>query len=289
MQFLVVVPSLPKYRAQPWLESPLRTPVGEIKMAGLLHDVPGIDPEKMRILRSFTLMLMVEGRGYYRDERGTQTELIPGDVVLVFPEIAHAYGPLEGREWKQIYFVLDGPQFVFWRKQGLLNPDKPVLRLGSPDYWKQRLADVLKGDALHGSGAPMRAMGRLLQVIAEMLATQGESVHSASRDAWWEKSLRLLGDRAAGGWPSPQEVARQVGLNYENFRKRFAQLGGESPGRYQKRRRLEWACSSIYHGDLSFKQIADELGFCDVFHFSKAFKQEIGATPSEYRRRVRGH
>ena len=36
------------------------------------------------------------------------------------------------------------------------------------------------------------------------------------------------------------------------------------------------------------KQIADTLGFCDVFHFSKAFKQEIGFTPSDYRRRVRG-
>ena len=79
-----------------------------------------------------------------------------------------------------------------------------------------------------------------------------------------------------------------MGLSYENFRKRFVQLMGESPGRYQKRRRIEWACAAIYHGDSSFKEIADLLGFCDVFHFSKAFKQVIGFTPSEYRRRVRG-
>jgi AraC-like DNA-binding protein len=36
------------------------------------------------------------------------------------------------------------------------------------------------------------------------------------------------------------------------------------------------------------KQIADDLGFCDVFHFSKAFKQVVGTTPSDYRRRVSG-
>jgi AraC-like DNA-binding protein len=41
-------------------------------------------------------------------------------------------------------------------------------------------------------------------------------------------------------------------------------------------------------GDRSIKQIADELGFCDVFHSSKAFKQVVGTTPSEYRWRVRG-
>ena len=122
-----------------------------------------------------------------------------------------------------------------------------------------------------------------------MIATDEESSQRSGGERWLEKSLRLLGDRSASGWLTPSEVARQVGLSYENFRKRFAQLSGESPGHYQKRRRLEWACAAIYHGEHSFKQIADELGFCDVFHFSKAFKQEIGLTPSDYRLRVRGH
>lgn len=282
------MPPPPKYRAQPWLQSPLRTPVGEIELAGLLVNVGGIDPAAMRILRRFTLVLMVEGTGYYRDARGGKYDLQPGDVVLVFPEIAHAYGPVLGGEWTQIYFVFDGPQFQLWRAQGLLAPERPVLRLGSPDYWRRRLHDVVKGEPLHSAGAPLRAMGRFLQVVTEMIATDAENLRQAGRDGWLEKSLRLLGERGPGGWPPPQAAAAQVGLNYENFRKRFVQLTGESPGRYQKRRRLEWACAAIYHGEASLKEIADQLGFCDVFHFSKAFKQEIGFTPSDYRKRVRG-
>ena len=109
------MPPALKFRSEPWLQSPLRTPVGEIELAGLLRNVPGIDPTGMRILRHFTLVLMVDGKGYYRDARGTKLELAPGDVVLVFPEIAHAYGPLPGHEWTQIYFVFDGPQFQLWR------------------------------------------------------------------------------------------------------------------------------------------------------------------------------
>ena len=139
-----------------------------------------------------------------------------------------------------------------------------------------------------GPSAALRAMGRFLQVITEMIAIDAESMRETGRDAWLEKSLRRLSERGPSGWPTPQEVATEVGLSYENFRKRFVQLTGESPGRYQKRRRLEWACADIYHGEHSLKQTADTLGFCDVFHFSKAFKQEIGLTPSEYRRRVRG-
>ena len=89
-------------------------------------------------------------------------------------------------------------------------------------------------------------------------------------------------------WQQAQGRDRRYYTLSEDGRELLAQLTGESPGRYQKRRRLEWACAAIYHGEQSLKQIADELGFCDVFHFSKAFKQETGLTPSEYRRRVKG-
>jgi len=277
-----------KYRAEPWLQRSLRTPVGEIELAGMIVNGPGIDPVSMRILRRFTLVLMVEGRGYFHDDRGARLELGPGDVVLVFPEIAHAYGPVKGGEWTQVYVVFDGPQFQLWRAQGLLTPERPVLRLGEPDYWQRRLHEVIQAEPSHRAGAPLRAMGRFLQVVAEMLATDAEKVRRSGRDDWLEKSLRLLGERGAGGWRSPQAVAADVGQSYENFRKRFAQLMGESPGHYQKRRRIEWACAAIYHGGSSFKEIADLLGFCDVFHFSKAFKQEIGFTPSDYRKRVSG-
>ena len=282
------MPPTPKTRTQPWLQSPLRTAIGDIELAGLLRNISGISPSNMRILRRFTLVLMVEGKGYFHDARGARLELGPGDVALVFPEIAHAYGPLPGSDWTQIYFVFDGPQFQLLRAQGLLSPDRPVLRLGAADYWRQRLYDVVKSEPVHAGGAALRAMGRFLQVITEMIAIDAETSRAAGRDAWLERSLRRLGERAPTGWPTPQEVAQEVGLSYENFRKRFVGLTGESPGRYQKRRRLEWACADIYHGEHSLKQTADALGFCDVFHFSKAFKQEIGITPSEYRKRVRG-
>lgn len=282
------MPAPRRYRAEPWLQRSLRSTIGEIELAGMIVNGPGIAAGAMRILRRFTLVLMVEGRGYFHDSRGTKLELGPGDVVLVFPEIAHAYGPVAGGEWTHVYVVFDGPQFQLWRAQGLLNPERPVLRLGEPDYWQRRLHDVVQAEATHRAGAPLRAMGRFLQLVAEMLATEAENARRSGRDDWLEKSLRLLGERGTGGWSAPQAVAGEVGLSYENFRKRFAQLTGESPGHYQKRRRIEWACAAIYHGGSSFKEIADLLGFCDVFHFSKAFKQEIGLTPSEYRRRVSG-
>ncbi|PTY08396.1 hypothetical protein DB347_02100 [Opitutaceae bacterium EW11] len=282
------MPHSPEYRAQPWLKSPLRTPLGEIQLAGLLHNVQGIDPVRLRTLSCFTLVLMVSGRGYYRDQNSIQHDLAPGNVILVFPGVAHAYGPVDNGEWTQVYVVFAGPQFDLWRSTGIITPARPVWKVGSPDYWRQRLFEVAKDEPGHPSGMPLRAMGRFLHVLSEMAATDAENDRDPGRDPWLETAVRLLGDRGTSGWLSAREVSKHVGLNYDNFRKRFTQLTGESPMRYQKRRRIDWACAAIYHGEASLKQIADELGFCDVFHFSKAFKQATSFAPSEYRRRVRG-
>lgn len=276
--------------AQPWLENPLRTAAGSLQLAGLLRNIAGIEPGAMRILGSYALILLVAGRGYYSDARGAKRDLEAGDVVLVFPELAHAYGPVPGEDWTQIYFVFEGPQFDLWRRRHLLRMERPVLRLGSTDYWQQRLQAVLPAEMRNAQrdGEALRSFGRFLDVLAEMIAAGNEAEQEPEQDKWLEQSLRLLGQRSAKGWLAPQAVARDVGLSYENFRKRFAQHTQESPGQFQKRRRLEWACAAIYQGQHTIKEIADELGFCDVFHFSKAFKQVIGTTPSEYRRRVSG-
>ena len=45
---------------------------------------------------------------------------------------------------------------------------------------------------------------------------------------------------------------------------------------------------TIRHNGRTLQQLAEELEFCDVFHVSKAFKQIVGSTPSEFRRKVRG-
>src|SRR5688572_1502869 len=136
-----------KVISEPWLESSMRTDVGNLDLAGLLRNIAGIDPASMRILGSYALIFMVEGKGYYCDARGTKAELQAGDVVFVFPDLAHAYGPLSGEDWTQIYFVFQGPQFDLWRRRHLIGVERPVMRLGAADYWQQRLREVVPAEA----------------------------------------------------------------------------------------------------------------------------------------------
>jgi AraC-like DNA-binding protein len=276
------------FRPKAWLESPLRTSAGEIQLAGTLQNVRGIDPKAMRVLGSYGLVYMVDVDGFYGDANGTRLDLANGDLVVIFPELAHAYGPKHGRTWSQIYFVVNGPQFDFWRERGLLSPGRPVWHLEPVDYWRHRMEEIVAPEAGHTVPAAMRAFGRFLDLVCDMLAAQAESATGPGGNTWLEESQRLLGAPSGHGWLTPQQAAREVGLSYDNFRKQFTARLGASPGQFQKRRRIDRACSAIYQGERTFKQLAEELEFCDVFHFSKAFKQIVGVTPSEFRRKVRG-
>ncbi len=283
------MPSTPNsIRNEPWLESPLRTGAGELQLAGILQNVHGLDPKAMRVLGSYSLIYMVNVDGYYCDSNGVRADLRTGDLVVIFPELAHAYGPKKGQTWIQIYVVFNGPQFDFLRSRGILDPARPVWHLEPVDYWSRRLEEVVAGDARHTEAAAMRAMGRFLHLVCDMAAADAEARLRPERDEWFDESQRLLGNPNGRTWLTPQQVAREVGLNYDNFRKQFALRLGLSPGQFQKRKRVDRACAAIYQGSHGFKELAEELEFCDVFHFSKAFKQVMGMTPSDFRKKAHG-
>ena len=49
---------------------------------------------------------------------------------------------------------------------------------------------------------------------------------------------------------------------------------------------MEQACNLLHDNDRSLREIAEELGFCDEYHFSKQFSKTIGWSPKEYRVRT---
>ncbi|MEZ5413022.1 MAG: AraC family transcriptional regulator [Opitutaceae bacterium] len=276
------------FQSQAWLESPIRLKRDELQLAGALRDVPGLDPKSMRVLGSYSFIYMVKVDGYYADANGVNCDIRSGDLVLIFPELAHAYGPKPGTSWDQLYWVFNGPHFEFLHASGLLSPERPVWHVEPVDYWHRRFHEVLAGENWHTEVAARRIMGNFLHLVYDLAAADAEGTARTARDRWLEEAQRLLANRSEKGWLSPEQVARQVGLNYDNFRKQFALKTGTSPGQFQKRRKIDRACAAIYQGSHGFKELVEELDFCDAFHFSKTFKQVMGMTPSEFRKKAHG-
>ena len=275
----------PRYKT--WVSTPITSEIGSILHAGELHDTPGIDPGNMRILGDYALVLILSGTAYYKDSHGIDTELETGDAIIVFPELAHAYGAMQENDWSHTYAIFNGPQFELLRQAGVLDPGQPIWQLDSITYWNQRVEERLTSTRNRFPTQSLKILGQFSQLLIEMKTRDSEAkIDSAASRI--DTATEMLSGPMEGLWIAPEEVARRVGLSYENFRKRFARARGVAPAKFQNQKRIEFAQSAIYQGTHTLQELADELGFCDPFHFSKTFKRLTGQSPTEFRQKATG-
>jgi len=251
-------------------------------MSGKLRNSAGLSFLNMRILGSYALVYLIDGGGRYQLRRQPPVRCRKGDLLLVFPDIAHAYGPNPGGKWSEIYIVFEGAVFDLWRRHGILSPDRPVLRLPAVDRHARELLDI---DALSRRRDPARQLNqicRLQSFLASALATQPDRGGEAAYTGWpaW---LVAAAERMERAEPL-SSIAREAGMSYESFRKKFRAITGDSPGRYRNRLAVDLALQLIYEERLSNKELAERLGFCDEFHFSRRFQQFTGQSTRDFRR-----
>ncbi|WP_116473008.1 helix-turn-helix domain-containing protein [Zobellella maritima] len=82
-------------------------------------------------------------------------------------------------------------------------------------------------------------------------------------------------------------LAELCSLSRNRFSELFKDVLGQPPAQYVAQKRLDKSMSLLVHSELPIAGIADSLGFCDQFHFSKWFKNATGDSPREYRHKIR--
>ncbi|CAN5737760.1 hypothetical protein BH09VER1_BH09VER1_40110 [soil metagenome] len=91
-----------------------------------------------------------------------------------------------------------------------------------------------------------------------------------------------MGAHPAADW-TPHRLARQASLSLSQFNKRFRAYTGTSPARYLIERRIDRAKKLLTETPMTITEIADALGYSDVYYFHRQFKVETGQTPGSLR------
>ena len=87
----------------------------------------------------------------------------------------------------------------------------------------------------------------------------------------------------AGGTQTLAQIAGLSDLSPRQLLRIFQEQLRESPGRYRLRTRLERARNMLLQTDLPVTQIAQSCGFVSPAHFSRAFRQRFGKSPTATR------
>jgi AraC-like DNA-binding protein len=99
-------------------------------------------------------------------------------------------------------------------------------------------------------------------------------------------SVRMI-DRDPGAAWTLSRLADAARLSPYHYLRTFTRLTGVTPHQFVLRTRLRSAAIRLAADDAKVIEIALESGFNDVSNFNRAFREEIGVAPREYRRRSR--
>lgn len=80
---------------------------------------------------------------------------------------------------------------------------------------------------------------------------------------------------------SMEEIANYTGRSLATFKRDFAKISELTPQRWLIRRRLEAAHELIQSGQKKVSEVCFDVGFKNLSHFSKSYKDTYGIAPTK--------
>ena len=188
--------------------------------------------------------------------------------------------------WEVLWMRVDGHQ-VEQARTVLSALEKPVFA-GLPREETRRVFHRVN-HLLGGGYSPEDAV--LNREVAELLGYLVESRATGrtwSRADWKADSPAVIFalEQMCGDLKRPWrvgELAKLCGLSERHFFRQFKRETGVSPIDWLRRERIWLAQGKLLDGAKRVKEVSHEVGYHDVFFFSRDFKRHTGACPSQYR------
>ncbi len=131
--------------------------------------------------------------------------------------------------------------------------------------------------------ASVEALLDAAREILRSLVPELLSAEESAQDRQIDRALAILA-RSFAGPLSDEAVAGQVGLSTSHFRHLFREVTGQPFHRYLVALRLEKAKAMLERQALGVGDVAEAVGFHNLAHFSRAFNQRFGASPTSMRK-----
>lgn len=148
--------------------------------------------------------------------------------------------------------------------------------------WLEALVDEAGGQ-LPWAAARVRALVLGLSTELFRVAAEAAIEPSGRLTRAQQETLRDFISRRGAMRTRPADLARALDLSADYFTRRFRQTFGRSPRRWIVEQRVRLAAVRLIESNRQVSEVAEELGYPDVFSFSRQFKEVTGESPRAYR------
>ena len=187
------------------------------------------------------------------------------------------------RFWRHRYIAFRGPRVQRWIAEGLfpIDPQRPPRMADYGDRFDALLRHAIGGERF----GVIRATHLLEQILIELAE---ERQRPDGQPGWLRKTLQRLDTAAQGDVIDYDAVAAEVDMAQSTLRRRFRDAVGLPPHEYVLQSRVATARKLLAESNLPIKSIAQQLGYNDVYFFSRQFRKFAGVPPAMYRRSRQG-
>jgi AraC-like DNA-binding protein len=188
--------------------------------------------------------------------------------------------------WEVLWMRLDGDQVR--QAWGALSVSERPVFAGLPQEETRRVFDRVR-ELLAGRCSPEAALNcelaQLLGYLVESRTAAGARVNRERRSDSPAISFAMeqMFSDLKRSWRAG-ELAKLCGLSERHFFRQFKRETGLSPIDWLRRERIRRAQGKLSDGAKRLKEVCHEVGYHDVFFFSRDFKRHTGTCPSQYRR-----
>jgi AraC family L-rhamnose operon transcriptional activator RhaR/AraC family L-rhamnose operon regulatory protein RhaS len=247
------------------------------------------------------LVVITGGQGRHVSGRSSYT-LSAGDVFVISGSRSHNY--VDMKELCLINILFD-PQMMSLDQWDLMSlPGYHALFTLEPNWRKSNQFN----SRLHISGRDLGTAIAMVDQLDNELTRRGPGFQALSTAIFTQlvvflsrryqqatlpdaRALLRLGGSMAHleqSQNSPvnlDDLARMAHMSKRNFLRAFKMATGTSPIKHRLQLRVARAAADLRQSKLSITQIAFDHGFNDSNYFSRQFRQVMGLSPREYRRR----
>lgn len=229
------------------------------------------------------ILYLLRGGGAYTDHLGNHLVLQPGNMIYRAADTVHSLEKNDSKEWLEFFIVFPNYISESFLKSKIIGQQENYFR---PGFSAQIFSMIKHFFELSDFSTPL-SQGEAIIKAQEIFLYLLKSSHYSSTVNTKEMSMVKKAEFHLGETlekrVSMKDIAKEIGLGYESFRKIFKKKNGLSPQYYRINKRIEKAQALLLNHELNINEIGEILGYQDTSAFVKQFKKLSACTPKQFR------
>ena len=239
-------------------------------------------------VRKYHLMHLVSsGHGVF-DDGHRRRQLRAGQGFMIFPDGITVYAADDTLPWDYTWVGFSGEGAAALVESAGITPERPVFDLGP--YAATALGichDLCEDMALLNLNqqAALGGLQRLMAYIAQARSDASPQRGGDSGSRCWQRAQWAMQANFQRADYRVEDVAAYVGLSRSQLFRVCRRYAGSSPQRVLAELRFSRARQLLSGTALTLTEVALSSGYASAARLGEVFRDALGMTPTEYRRR----